>query len=159
MLSRLFPLTLPPSRILYRVLAAQRPTRTTVMASRQPKDVNGFVGEREQARGPASTCPQPGLSHGQPSRLPTHHAPQKGLKVPPQADLAVRRQTARQAIGNDIRVVGPPIIYNPKEMPAKKRSAATLIEKAQRQLPKDPAEDIVALASQVASFHPFPIKV
>jgi hypothetical protein len=129
------------------------------MASRQPKDVNGFVGEREQARGPAATYHPPDLSHGQLPRVPPQTAPQKGLKVLPQADLAVRRQTARQAIGNGLRVVGPPIIYNPKEMPAKKRSAATLIEKAQRQLPKDPAEDIVALASQVASFHPFPTKV
>lgn len=129
------------------------------MASLQPKDVNGFIGEREQARGPAGKYPQATLPHSQPPRVPTHAFPQQGPKFPPKADLAVRRQSNRQDIGNDLRVVGPPTIYNPDELPPKKRSAATLIEKAQSHMPKDPGEDIAALASQVASFHPFTIKV
>lgn len=129
------------------------------MASRQPKDVNGFVGEREQARGPAGKFPPPGLSHGQPPRAPTNFIPRQAPNFRPEADLAVRRQITRQEIGKDLRVVGPPIIYNPNEMPVKKRSTATLIEKARRNFTRDPGEDIAALASQIASFHPFTSKV
>lgn len=127
------------------------------MASSQPKDVNGFLGRREQARGHADKYPQPGtldLSHGQTPRVPAHGFQQQGPKFNPNADIAVRRQQNRQEIGNELRIVGPPTIYNPDELLPKKLSATTLIEKAQKASYRDPAEDIAALASQVASFEP-----
>ena len=122
------------------------------MASHLPKDVNGFVGQREQARDPAGMRPQ---SNPYGSPLPP---PSQDLEFPASIDLASRRLNAkknRREIGDKLRVVRPSTLLNPDELPFRKRSAATLIEKAQ-QATQAPAEDIVALARQVSSFESFP---
>lgn len=131
------------------------------MASHQPKDVNGFVGQREQARYPAATLPQPGphrSSQYPPQYTSTKASQPQSLEVSSGTDLLSRRQKTlshRRDIAEKLRVVRPPTFSNPDELPLRKRSTMTLIERAQGALQEAAEEDIVALASKISSFQPF----
>ena len=128
------------------------------MASSQPTGVGKYLGKREQERGQPDLYSRP-QSSPQPLRPSTHIGRQQGLNRRPEADVAVRRQLTRRDLGDQLKIVGPPTIVNPDELPIKQRSPTTLIEKAQYTTYKKPAEDLAALASQVASLQLRPSKV
>jgi hypothetical protein len=155
------PITSLDKTVAYNTVWIKNTPKEFVMASHQPKDVNGFVGQREQARYPTATLPQPG-PHGSPQYLPlyasTQASQQQSLEVSSGTDLASRRQKTksnRRDIGEKLRVVRPPTLSNPDELPLRKRSAMTLIEKAQEATQAAAGEDILALASKISSFQPF----
>lgn len=94
-----------------------------------------FTARREQARGQVPdnsappTRPRSSPQESQhPPEPPTHGHDRP--RFPPSADLARRRQMERQALGKELKFVGPPTIINPDALLLEKRSI-TLTERAQ----------------------------